>query len=256
MTSVTTGNLVSDMRTRDRPRRRTTLLVPLVSRQVLRWASTIDADEVVLDLEAIPVSEKNDFLRVALAESVTRGGWRANTIAVQINLHGTRWFEEDLIQLVMLAAFGIDSMVVPAVNCTEDVRAASELLDEIEFEFPVENPLSLQARIGSPAGLAVVEDITKVSPRLQALVFDSTAYTQAVGAPAEEDYPGDRWHYPRSRIVAAAQLAGVAAIDGPAPHEQDIELTRVQARWSRAVGYAGKWATSPQQLPVLASVFG
>ncbi len=77
---------------------------------------------------------------------------------------------------------------------------------------------------------------------------------ETIGGPA--DYPGDVWHYARARTVAAARAAGVAAYEGPYADYSDPEGLREACRRSRALGFDGKGAIHPTQLPVIDEVFG
>jgi citrate lyase beta subunit len=237
--------------------RRAVVVVPVISRAALAHASEIDADEVVLDLEAIPAHEKTDFLRVAVADAINATRWRAPTIAVQVNLQGTRWFDEDLIQLVMLVGSGIDCMVVPNVTSVENVRAASELLDEIEFEFPVENRIGLEVRIGSSQGLMLIEQIVAASERLEAVVFDADLYAESLDLAvldADGSYPLDRWQYARRRTAAVARSRGIVAIYG-------LTDTRYTGAMDQLVqlptyfGYSGKWTQSALDVDELRRIF-
>ena len=57
------------------------------------------------------------------------------------------------------------------------------------------------------------------SPRLEAIIFGAGDFSASQGARVDTnfdavvDYPGDMWHYARSRIVVAARAAGIDAID-------------------------------------------
>jgi citrate lyase beta subunit len=70
------------------------------------------------------------------------------------------------------------------------------------------------------------------------------------------DYPGDVWHYARARTVAAARAAGVAAYEGPYADYSDPEGLREACCRSRALGFDGKGAIHPAQLPIINEVFG
>jgi citrate lyase beta subunit len=150
-----------------------------------------DAGEVIVDLHDLPPAAKSDFLRldvVAFLAAIDH----AQT-AIQINAPGTRWFDEDIIQIVMALGYALGGLVVPRVRHTEDLRAAAELLDEIEHEFPVVRPLALQARVGDAR---VAESIAE-APRLTALIVDS-------------DDEGTQ-----ARALAVARERGLAAVGGP-----------------------------------------
>ncbi|RYE43532.1 MAG: hypothetical protein EOP24_28020 [Hyphomicrobiales bacterium] len=234
--------------------RRAVVVVPVVSEAALAYASTIDADEIVLDLDTIPAADKTDFVRIALADAVMAGAWRAPVLAVQINLQGTVWFDEDLIQLIMLIGSGLDCMVVPNVTSVENLAAASELLDEIEFEFPVERPTGLEVRIGSPDGVARINEIVRVSDRLEAIVFDSAAYAEALSGSVSEPDRGTHLREACSTIFAAAHAVGLAAVEGPERPQQHDSL--IHGRLAAEAGYQGKWTYEAADVAELRRIFG
>jgi citrate lyase subunit beta/citryl-CoA lyase len=63
-------------------------------------------------------------------------------------------------------------------------------------------------------------------------------------------YPGDLWHYARSRVVVAARAAGIDAIDAPFPNYRDLEAYRAASDRAAVMGFAGKWAIHPDQVRV------
>jgi len=69
------------------------------------------------------------------------------------------------------------------------------------------------------------------------------------------EYPGDFWHFARVQILAAARGAGIDAIDAPYPAYRDPEGFRRSAVHASLLGYDGKWAIHPDQVPIANSVF-
>jgi len=69
------------------------------------------------------------------------------------------------------------------------------------------------------------------------------------------DYPGDFWHFARVQILVAARGAGIDAIDAPYPAYQDADGYRRAARHASLLGYDGKWAIHPSQVPIANTVF-
>ena len=203
--------------------RRACLLVPGDALPPL--APAAGADELILDVHAIPDRAKTDFLRLAVAAAIAKGHL-APTTTIRINHASTRWFMEDVIQFVLAIGSGVDCMVVPGVRGAGDVLAAAELLEEIETEFPVERPIGLEAAVDPATGRDVLEEIARASTRLEALVVD------AGGDPAE--------------VIACAAAHGLAAVDGT-----------LSARLSRAPSraLAGAWTADPAQLSGLLAGF-
>ncbi len=69
------------------------------------------------------------------------------------------------------------------------------------------------------------------------------------------EYPGDFWHFARVQILAAARGAGIDAIDAPYPAYKDPEGFRRSASQASLLGYDGKWAIHPSQVPIANAVF-
>ena len=61
--------------------------------------------------------------------------------------------------------------------------------------------------------------------------------------------------YARSRVVHAAALCGLDAIDMPSRDLDDVSGLRAEAEQARRLGYAGKVAIHPAQIPVIHEVF-
>jgi citrate lyase subunit beta/citryl-CoA lyase len=63
-------------------------------------------------------------------------------------------------------------------------------------------------------------------------------------------YPGDVWHHARARVVTAARAAGIEAIDGPFANFRDPDTYGEECRRASALGFSGKWAIHPSQIPI------
>lgn len=216
-------------------------------------ARTLPADEVVLDLEdAVPPEQKADARRL-VAEAV-QGEWRAPTVAVRVNAIGSPWFADDLDQLLGSADASIDTLVLPKVESAADVETVAAELDRRGVD------TGLEAQIESARALVEVERIA-AAPRLEALVFGPGDYAASLGVfqlhigAIDPDYPGDQWHYARSRIAAAAHAFGLDPVDGPYAALGDTDGLRESARRARLLGFTGKWAIHPDQLAVCNEVF-
>ncbi|MHA1569117.1 MAG: HpcH/HpaI aldolase/citrate lyase family protein, partial [Alphaproteobacteria bacterium] len=66
---------------------------------------------------------------------------------------------------------------------------------------------------------------------------------------------GDMWHYPLSRIVAAARANGLRPLDGPYADFKDADGLAAQARRAAALGCEGKWAIHPGQVDAINAIF-
>ena len=68
-------------------------------------------------------------------------------------------------------------------------------------------------------------------------------------------YPGDIWHYARTRMIVAARANGLDAIDGPYANFRDADGYRRDATWASTLGCVGKWAIHPSQIEIANDVF-
>lgn len=221
---------------------------------MLTKARAVTADEVVIDLEdAVEPEAKNDRTRRRVAEALVGHEWRTPTVAVRVNGVGTDWFRDDIVQIVRRAGHRLDAVVVPKVETAETIVSVGALLAELEHELGL-GTISIEAQIETAAGLAEVEHIAASSPRLAALIFGAGDYAASLGLPyaqigaIDPSYPGDQWHYPRSRIAVAAHAHGLDPIDSPFAAFRNEEGLLEAARLARLVGFVGKWVIHPDQI--------
>jgi len=105
------------------------------------------------------------------------------------------------------------------------------------------------------------EEIAAASPRLDALIFGVGDFSLSQGARVDTnftplgEYPGDFWHYARNKVIVAARIAGVDAIDAPYPDFKDLAGYERDARRASLLGYTGKWAIHPDQVPIANEVY-
>ncbi len=105
---------------------------------------------------------------------------------------------------------------------------------------------------GAPAAVFKLASFAGCSPRLRALVFGRDALAQALGV-APDAAPVAQ---ARSLFVLAAAAAEVPALDAPSLKPGDLAALREDCARARADGFSGKLAANPQELAVIAEVFG
>ena len=66
---------------------------------------------------------------------------------------------------------------------------------------------------------------------------------------------GDQWHYALSRIAVVCRARGLRPIDGPFGDFNDVDGYLASARRAAVLGYEGKWAIHPSQVPFANEVF-
>ena len=241
--------------------RRTSLAVPATNERALAKAQALDADEVFVDLEDAVSTDAKSEVREGAARTLAGGDWRAQTLSLRINGIATTWWRDDLEVVVRGAASRLDSVVLPKVESGGEVETVAGVLAKLEAELGLKRAIALQAQIESPKGLIEVERIAGSSTRLETLVFGPGDYAASLGigqrfiGEIASGYPGDQWHYARSRIAAAAHAFGLQPMDGPYAALADEEGLRESARRARMLGFQGKWVIHPDQIEIVNEVF-
>ncbi len=224
---------------------------------MLAKAAGLPADEVFLDLEdAVAPELKNDDTRRLVVAALREQDWRAATLVVRVNAVGTPWCLDDLLAVVSGAGDVLDCVMLPKVESAAQVHFVAQLLAQLELKHGFEQPIGIEVQIESPRGLVEIERIAAASPRIETLIFGPGDYAASAGMPQltvgaiDPSYPGDAWHYVLSRIVTTARAFGLQAIDGPYAAIRDLEGFAEVARRSRILGFDGKWALHPDQVPI------
>ncbi|MFD4241869.1 HpcH/HpaI aldolase/citrate lyase family protein [Streptomyces sp. NPDC058525] len=201
-------------------------------------------DVALLDLEDSVRAESKDAAReAALAYLTARDQDGGVVTGLRINSPGTMYGLKDL------AAIADSSMcdavvLVPKVESARDIDLVSQALDAERRR------LSLWALIETPRAILQL-DAVLATPRLQGVVFGAADYAAATGCGTNTKA---LW-WARSALAAGAAAAGIPAIDSPYFELNDTDGLRADAENARVLGYAGKGAVHPDQLPVIREAF-
>lgn len=241
--------------------RRSELALPACNDHMFDKAAGCGADLVFLDLEdAVPPAVKEESRGKAIA-ALNDLDWGRTARAVRINGLDTEWCHDDVIEVVTNAGENLDTIVIPKARTARDVWWVDVLLTQLEQKLRLAKQIQLEVLIEEVEGLANVEEIAAASPRLDALIFGVGDFSLSQGARVDTnfvplgEYPGDFWHYARNKIMVAARIAGIDAIDSPYPDFRDLAGYEQDARRSSLLGYTGKWAIHPDQVPVANAVY-
>jgi citrate lyase beta subunit len=202
------------------------------------------ADICVLDLEdSIPPWGKEkarhqaeDFFTAPTAKA-TRCGVRINAVTEPDGLR----------DLLALQRYEVKPavVVIPKVESARDVEIVAGVLG------PVSPDLELFAVIETPRGLENVASIAAASGRLRALIFGAADYSIEVGARLSWDF----LVHARARVVNAARAAGLEVVDAPLFEIADLGGLREEGGRARDLGFSGKIAIHPRQIPVINELF-
>src|ERR1700753_3101584 len=236
--------------------RRSELAVPACNDNMFEKAAGCGADLVFLDLEdATPVAAKGAS-RAKVIAALNDIDWGRTARAIRINGLDTQWCHDDLIEVVTQAGANLDTIIIPKALRARDVWWVDVLLTQLEAKLGLSKRIRLEVLIEEVEGLGNAEEIAVASPRLDALIFGVGDFSLSQGARVDTnfdplgEYPGDFWSYARNKVIVAARIAGIDAIDAPYPDYGNLEGYERDARRAGLMGYTGKWAIHPTQIPV------
>ena len=228
---------------------RSKLFVPGSRPELFAKAMASEADALSFDLEDSVDEARKGQARDALAKFLrTLPPNCGKVIIVRVNGLDTEHFERDLEAIV---GTGLDMVNLPKPESPEDVRACAAALAKAERRAQVE-PIDIRPNIESPRALRLAAEIATASPRVVGL--------QAGWGDLIEPLDIDRYNPPvieaiQLQIRIAAGEAGVWAYDGAFANIADPEGYRREAEGARRLGYVGKSAIHPTQVPIANAVF-
>ncbi|MEB4209795.1 CoA ester lyase [Mycobacterium sp. 94-17] len=241
--------------------RRSELAVPACNDNMFEKGARSGADLVFLDLEdATPAGVKVES-RAKVISALNDIDWGHTARAIRINGLDTQWCHDDVVEVVTKAGANLDTIIIPKALRARDVWWVDVLLTQLEAKLGLEKHIRLEVLIEEVEGLANAEEIAAASPRLDALIFGVGDFSLSQGARVDTnfaplgEYPGEFWAYARNKVIVAARIAGIDAIDAPYPDYRDLAGYERDARRASLLGYTGKWAIHPDQVPVANQVY-
>ena len=241
--------------------RRSELAVPACNDNMFEKGANCGADLVFLDLEdATPAGVKVES-RAKVIAALNDIDWGRTARAIRINGLDTQWCHDDVVEVVTKAGENLDTIIIPKALRARDVWWVDVLLTQLEAKLGLSKQIRLEVLIEEVEGLANAEEIAAASPRLDALIFGVGDFSLSQGARVDTnfvplgEYPGEFWAYARNKVIVAARIAGIDAIDAPYPDYRDLSGYERDARRASLLGYTGKWAIHPDQVPVANEVY-
>jgi len=220
--------------------------VPGNDRKKLLKAGEIPADGLILDWEDSVLPADKDVARV-LTTSLMSENWQFQaTVLVRFNRVGTKDFQEDCKALRNLRADGI---LLSKCESAQDTKVLAEVLDHQDTG----GQMKIHALIESATGILNAPQIASSCSRMSSLVFGSEDYCADVGISRT---PGDiELLFARSTVVTASKAFGLEAIDSPCLDWSDGTKLQGEAQAARNLGFTGKLAIHPTQVPILNELF-
>ena len=200
-------------------------------------AAASGADLIAIDLEDAVPPENKDEAREIVMEHLRAPYSGAARRFIRINSPKIEAGLRDLVALIDCPT-APDGILIPMIGAAAEVRWVDGLL--------AGHPdLDLIAVIETTEGLDNAYEIAGASPRLCGVGFGSADFTAETGGTME----WDPLLYPRSRIAAACARHKVVAIDGVWLNMGDEDGLVAETRAIKALGFRGKIAIHPKQIP-------
>ena len=228
---------------------RSKLFVPGSRPELFAKALKSEADALSFDLEDAVDEARKDEARAILAKFLRELPPNpGKVIIVRVNGLDTPHFEKDIEAIV---GPGLDIVNLPKPEGPQDVRECAKAIQKFERRVAVD-PVGILANIESPKSLRLAAEIATASPRVVGL--------QAGWGDLIEPLDIDRYNPAmiqsiQLQIRIAAGEAGIWAYDGAYANIKDPEGYRREAEAARRLGYVGKSAIHPTQVPIANEVF-
>jgi citrate lyase subunit beta/citryl-CoA lyase len=235
------------------PPLRSWLYAPGNNARLLERVFSAGADAVILDLEdAVPSGEK-ERARAMVSETVqARAGQSGPPLFVRIN-HPETGLAEDDVQAVVRP--GLDGVRLPKTERPETVAQVDAWIAEAEVRTGLpQGRTALLCNVETAAGVWRAHDIAAARPRVLALAFGGVDFGRDAGIVAG----GDELEtlYARSHLVLASRVAAIRPpVDGVYTQLADEAGLERTTRQGRALGFFGRSAIHPRQIPVINRVY-
>ncbi|MGW1775984.1 HpcH/HpaI aldolase/citrate lyase family protein [Streptomyces sp. NPDC002104] len=211
----------------------TWLYVPGDRPDVVSKALHAGADAVIVDLEDAVSASRKEYARAATAELLD--GSHPVPVHVRVNALDSPWGVADLSALGGL--HGLAGLRLPKISSPEQIAVTADRAPGV----------ALYALLESAIGVERAYDIARAHPALRGLSLGEADLRADLGVTAES---GLDW--PRSRVVVAARAAGLAPpAQSVFPDIRNLEALAASCARGRALGFLGRAAIHPRQLPVI-----
>jgi citrate lyase subunit beta / citryl-CoA lyase len=230
---------------------RSMLFTPGNRADLIEKAIRSGTDAVIVDLEdAVPLDSKV-AARDALAELPD------SDVPLYVRINGA---ETDLLwgDVVAAGRAAVAGIVVPKAEDAGLLRRVSGALTALEIASRREpGAIEIVPLLESAIGVRDADELLSCDDRISSVLFGSGEQGDLVADLGCEWTPdGTGLLYARSQVLLAARAAGIAQpMDAVFMNFRDNDGLRVECELAKRVGYVGKVAIHPGQIPVIHDVF-
>ncbi|MGH3732020.1 MAG: HpcH/HpaI aldolase/citrate lyase family protein [Acidimicrobiales bacterium] len=234
---------------------RVMVYVPGSDSAKLQKSRDFDVDAVIVDLEDSVAPSAKASARAECARELTQSKRRGQSWVRVNDLGGDEWLDD--IAAVVLP--GLDGIIVPKTESAGQLEELDSALLGLERERELApRSILLLATIETPVGMDNLPGITQSTPRLRCLGFGAGDFSRVVGVefPATSGGSVTMLDRVRTDIVLRSSLASLEKPhDGVFGDFRDLALLAHEATRARQMGFGGKHAIHPLQIPILMECF-
>ncbi|AUV80861.1 CoA ester lyase [Salinigranum rubrum] len=226
--------------------RRSLLYCPGDDRSMMDKAVETAADTVIFDLEDAVAPGSKAAARERVASTLDALDDPTPSISVRINPYDLSG-PEDVDAVVGDVNAPPDSIVLPKVDEGTPVETLSDHLADLGA-----TDVDIIPLVETAAGVVAAEEIA-AAPGVDAVAYGDQDFTADIGATVTDDKTESL--YARQKVVVAAAAAGVDALDTVFTDIGDADGLREQTEFVVDLGFDGKLAIHPDQVPVINEAF-
>lgn len=210
------------------------------------------ADCYAVDLEDGTPPDDKIAARESLPDNITmlRHADVKGLIYVRVNEPDSSLYLEDIDVAVKC---DIDGIIIPKLETPDQCNAIISAVAAAEKVDGKKRPIRIMGGIESMLGVLNVNDLCKANDLMSAVFFGAEDLASDMGARRTKE--GDEVLYARSRVVLAAKIAGISAIDQAVIDVRNDEQCRMDASKGRDLGYEGKICVIPRQIEICNEVY-
>ena len=222
---------------------RSLLFVPGTRADRFPRAFASGADAVVLDLEdAVEPGHKSEARDLVGQFITSPAADTKSAVFVRVNAPASPWIDDDVDWLRGFEGF-VDAIVLPKVELSAAIEGVAGAIPDRRVV-----PLIETAR-----GILSATEILSADAEMPAVLFGAEDLTAELGIP--RTLGGSELLFARSQIVLVAAAIEADPIDAVWVDLANPEALREDAARAKALGFRGKMAIHPDQVPIINEVF-
>lgn len=228
--------------------RRSRLYLPGTEPKYFINAGLHGPDAIILDLEDSVHHGEKDAARILVRNTLRAVDFGGCERMVRINQLPMGL--EDLAEIIPEAP---DLVLIPKTDHSLQISEVDRMISELRLRNNLDRPVWLMPIVESALGIENAFAIATTTPNIAALTIGLEDYTAEMGVVKTAE--GRESWYARTRVVNAAQAAGIQAIDSVFGDVGDMDGLRRWGENSRALGFEGMGCIHPSQITVIHEAF-